>query len=336
MKRNIIALSIALSIISILISGCSKNPNALNLSGTVKNETSGKVYLQRYENKSFFTIDSAEVKNGQFQFRSEVKLPEIYGLSLKSSTENPFDSFIIFLDNNEITVELDTTAGFENTVVKGSKEHDLFLELSSQRKLPIKDIIKAHPSSIAALYIFYRYYSYRLSPEEIKEAIDLLDPSLKETDYVKVLNELANTLSKVSIGQKAPDFAANTINGTNVHLYDVLGKGYVLIDFWASWCAPCRKENPNLIKLYEKYKAKNFEIVGVSLDNKTEPWINAIEKDGLQWAQWIDKNAWAGEGVKNYGVRLIPSNFLIDKEGVIVAKNLKGEDLEHFLSDLLD
>lgn len=336
MKKATVTLSATALSTLLLISGCSKKAEGLDLSGTIKNATPEKVYLQRYENKSFFTVDSAEVKDGKFKFESDVKLPEIYGLSFNSSTANPFDSFIIFLDKNPITVELDTTDSFKNTLVKGSKEHDLYLELRSQKDVPVKEIIAKNPSSIAALYILYRYYSYRLSPDEIREAVNLLDPSFKGSDYVKVLNELANNLSKASIGQKAPDFKAKDAEGKEIKLSDNLGKGYVLIDFWASWCAPCRKENPNLIKAYDKYKEKGFEIIGVSLDNKTKPWLGAIEKDGLKWTQLIDENAWAGEGVVNYGVRLIPANFLIDKDGTIVAKNLKGEDLQNFLAEIFD
>lgn len=334
MKKYTLFLVILVS--TILLVGCGKNENKLDLSGTTKNISSGKIYLQRYENKSFFTIDSTEIVEGKFKFTSDIKLPEIYGLSLDGSGENPFNSFIIFLDNNPITVELDTIHEFENTVVKGSKEHDLFLKFKEQRKTPISQIIKENPSSLAALYLFYRYYSFRLSPEEIKESIQLLDPSLKNTDYVNVLSDLANTLDKVSIGQKAPDFEAKDVKGESIKFSSYLGKGYVLVDFWASWCAPCRKENPNLVRAYEKYKPKNFEIIGVSLDNKTKPWEKAISKDGLSWPQLIDEDAWAGEGVKNYGVRLIPANFLIDKDGVIVARNLKGDDLERVLSELID
>lgn len=325
----------AIASLLILIASCTKDPNQLNLSGIVKNESSGKIYLQRYENKSFFTIDSTEIENGKFKFETKVKLPEIYGLSLKASTVNPLNSFIIFLDNNPITVEFDTTDSFRNTVVKGSKEHDLFLDLRKRRDANLSEIIKENPSSIATLYLFYRYYSFRLSPAEIKANIELLDPSLKGTDYVKVLEELANTLDKVAVGQKAPDFGAVDTESKSVKLSDYLGNGYVLIDFWASWCAPCRKENPNLVKAYETYKEKGFEIIGISLDNKIAPWIGAIEQDGLTWPQLIDEDAWAGQGVKEYGVRLIPANFLIDKEGVIVAKNLKGENLQETLVSLI-
>jgi peroxiredoxin len=319
----------------ILVTGCGKNPNKLNLSGIVKNTSSGVIYLQRYENKSFFTIDSTSIIDGKFQFTTEVTLPEIYGLAIDNSG-NPFHSFIIFLDNNPIAVELDTINEFKNTVVAGSVEQDLLKELSKKYRTPISDILKEHPKSLAALYSFYRYYSYRLSPEEIRANLQLVDSSFANSEYVKVLEELANNLEKVSVGSKAPDFQAKTTVGDVVKLTDYLGRGYVLIDFWASWCVPCRKESPELIEVYKKYKEKGLEIISVSLDHKTEHWLNAIKQDGLPWIQLIDYGAWAGEGVKTYGVRLIPYKFLIDKEGVIIAKNLRGEDLDKLIGTYLE
>ncbi|MDR2383345.1 MAG: AhpC/TSA family protein [Prevotellaceae bacterium] len=324
-----------LVIFALMTGGCGKNPNKLNLSGTVKNVSSGTIYLQRYENKSFLNIDSTEIVNGAFKFTGEVKLPEIYGLAIDNSG-NPFHSFIIFLDNNPVKVELDTVNEFKNTVVTGSKEQDLLKEFSGKFRTPVSEILKEHPSSLAALYVFYRYYSYRLSSEEIKENLKLLDPKFQHTEYVKVLSELAENIDRVASGKKAPDFRALTREGKSVSLYDFIGRGYVLIDFWASWCAPCRKENPDLVKLYDKYRNKGFELISVSLDHKTDAWIKAIEKDGLTWIQLVDFDAWAGDGVKTYGVRLIPYKFLIDKNGVIVAKNLRGENLDELLNKYLN
>ena len=319
----------------LLLAGCGNHPNRLNLSGTVKNATSGTIYLQRYENKSFFIIDSTRIVDGKFKFTNEVKLPEIYGLAIDNSG-NPFHSFLLFLDKNPITVELDTLHEFKHTLVKGSKEQDLLNVLSGKLKTPVTEILKEHPSSLAALYVFYRFYSYRLSPQEIREGIQLLDTTFRKTAYVKVLSELAGNLEKVAVGSKAPDFQAQTRDGKTVRFSDYLGRGYVLVDFWASWCGPCRKESPDLVKLYEKYKDKGFELIGVSLDNKTKPWIDAIEKDDLHWTQLVDLGAWAGEGVKTYGVRLVPFKFLINKDGIIVAKNLRGEDLDKLVGTFIN
>lgn len=321
-------------IFALLLAGCGDQSERLNLSGTVKNVNSGWVYLQRYENKSFFTIDSTRIENGKFSFRNNVNLPEIFGLAIENSG-NPFHSFLVFLDHNPITIELDTINEFKQTKVTGSKEQDLFNELSKNLRVPINDILTDHPSSLAALYIFYRYYSYRLSPEEIRDGIRLLDASFQNSEYVRVLNEVAVNLENVDIGHKAPDFRAQTPDGKTVNLYDYLGNGYVLIDFWASWCVPCRKESPELVELYHKYKDKGFEIIGVSLDNKTKPWLAAVESDGLHWTQLIDPEAWAGEGVSKYGVRLIPYKFLLDKDGIIVAKNLRGENLDELVGTFL-
>jgi peroxiredoxin len=255
---------------------------------------------------------------------------------LSGSDEDPFTSFLVFLDENPITINFDPDNKFRNTVVTGSKEHDLFLELSSQKEKKIGEIIREYPSSIAALYLLYRYHSFRLTSEEIKANIALLDVSLQHTEYVKVLRELAETLDRVAIGEKAPDFSASKADGDSIRFSTLLGKGYVLVDFWASWCAPCRKENPYLVKAYETYHSKGFEIVGVSLDNTNEPWLNAIANDGLTWTQLIDHKAWAGEGVTNYAVRLIPANFLIDNKGTIIAKNLKGEELIKKLDEIFN
>jgi len=143
-------------------------------------------------------------------------------------------------------------------------------------------------------------------------------------------------VGNIKVGQPAPDFAAKDLADQTVRLADYRGQKVVLIDFWASWCGPCRKESPDLVKLYEKYKDKGFEFIGVSLDNKTKPWIDAIEKDGLQWTQLIDLGAWAGEGVKTYGVRLVPYKFLINKDGIIIAKNLRGEDLDKLVGTFIN
>ena len=305
---------------------------SINLSGTVKGLDEGKIYLQKFNDKSFDTIDSTSIQNGKFSFKSAVKLPELYGLTLDKNT----NSFYIFLEDSPITVELDPTRNYRNSKVLGSKSQTRFENFQkNQEDVNISDFIKEDPSSIVSAYVFYRNYSYRLSPQEIRDNIALLNESLRETQYVQVLKELANTVEKVSPGNKAPDFVSTTPEGKEERFSDHLGKGYVLLDFWAAWCGPCRRENPNLVAAYQKYKDKGFTVYGVSLDKSKTSWIKAIENDKLIWTQVSDLKFWNSEAAALYGVRAIPSNFLINADGEIVARNVTGEDLQKLLEELL-
>jgi peroxiredoxin len=137
-----------------------------------------------------------------------------------------------------------------------------------------------------------------------------------------------------NVGQIAPEIDLPTPEGKNVKLSSFRGK-YVLVDFWASWCGPCRKENPNVVKLYEKYKGEKFEILGVSLDKKKEDWIKAIQKDQLTWVHVSDLKFWYSQAAEDYEVESIPATFLIDPNGVIIAKNLRGSSLEKQIGKLL-
>jgi peroxiredoxin len=146
--------------------------------------------------------------------------------------------------------------------------------------------------------------------------------------------ELAARLEKLNIGKVAPAFSQTDPNGEPISLESFRGK-YVLIDFWASWCRPCREENPNVVRTYEKFKGKNFEILGVSLDNNKSRWLEAIKEDQLTWAQVSDLKYWRNAVAVQYGVQSIPANFLIDRQGKIVAKGLRGPALEATLERLL-
>jgi peroxiredoxin len=313
-----------------MTTACSEKHNLI-VTGTAKGVPSGKIYLQKFVNKMFFVIDSTDIEDGKFTFSENVELPEIYGLTLDTAKS----SFFVFFDASPVSIKLDTARYYRNTEVTGSASQDLYLEYQKNaREVKIGEFIRQHPASLVSAYVFYRFFSYRLTPEEIRANIALLDSSLLTTPYVKTLQEVAETIELVDIGKPAPDFTLNTPAGNAVRFSDKLGKGYVLLDFWAAWCGPCRRENPNVVKVFNKYRDRGFDVVGVSLDKSREKWEEAIEKDGLAWTHVSDLLYWDSKPARLYGIRAIPSNVLIDKNGIIIKKNLRGKELEAVLAEL--
>ncbi|MBC9914592.1 AhpC/TSA family protein [Chitinophaga varians] len=200
----------------------------------------------------------------------------------------------------------------------------------------IKLLIKMYPNTPVLLYAL----DY-LHPRRDKELINtelaklvkkypyLEEAKRKQADLVKA-EEIAR---KTDIGVTAMNFTQHNVSGKAVQLKDYRGK-YVLLDFWASWCGPCRQENPNVLDNYEKYHSKGLEILAVSLDDKKDAWVKAIKDDGLTWEHVSDLKGWKNEVAKEYNIRAVPSNFLIDKEGKIVAKDLRGEELTKKLEEI--
>lgn len=321
------------SILGLLLSSTAvhaQDNDKVAITGTVKGLSSGKVYLQKFDNKMFQTLDSAEIKAGTFKFNKTLKLPELYGLTVNKE-ESPL---YVFLEKGQINVSLDPEKYYRNSLVSGSVSNDLFSNYKKEKEVKIEEFIKKNPASLVSAYVLYRDFSYRLSPEEISHNLELLDPALHNTPYVAVLKDLVNVLNAVSLGKKAPDFEAANPEGKTIKLSDHFGK-YLLLDFWASWCGPCRRENPNLVKAYQKYHEKGFDIFAVSLDKSKEAWLKGIKDDNLSWNHVSDLAFWNSAAAKLYGVRAIPSNVLIDPNGVIIARNLTGEDLDKKLEELL-
>lgn len=323
---TIAALSLLLSTVAVY----AQEKSNVEITGTVKGQNSGKVYLQKFNNKMFFTLDSAELKDGTFKFKKTLELPELYGLTIDQD-ESPL---YVFLEEGKITVSLDSEGYYRNSVVTGSVSNDLFTNYKKRKQVKIDAFIKENPSSLVAAYVLYRDFSYRLNPEEIRSNLQLLDPKLSNTPYVAVLKDLVNVLTSVGIGNKAPDFEGLTPEGKSIKLSDHFGK-YLLLDFWASWCGPCRRENPNLVKAYKQYHDEGFEIFAVSLDKNKDAWLKGIKDDNLSWIHVSDLAFWNSAAAKLYGVRAIPANVLIDPKGMIVGRNLRGEDLDKKLEELL-
>lgn len=196
--------------------------------------------------------------------------------------------------------------------------------------------ITSHPSSPLSLELFPKV-AYEASYAEVKPLFDGLSAALKSSEAGQALSANLEKMKELQIGQLAPDFEIPDAEGNLVKLSSFRGQ-YVLLDFWASWCGPCRAENPNLIRVYNKFKTKGFNIVGVALEKQDhrDLWLKAIKNDNLPWVQLSELKFWESAAAKLYGVIAIPQNFLIDPDGRIVGKTLMGEELDQKLSQLLE
>jgi peroxiredoxin len=210
-------------------------------------------------------------------------------------------------------------------------------ELESEMKEAVYvSFLKQHPNSDVALFALKQYAGWDIDPVKVEPLFTMLPASVKAWPSAVALKDRIEIARKTAIGSYAMDFTQNDTLGKPVSLSSFKGK-YVLVDFWASWCGPCRRENPNVVKVFNEFKDKNFTILSVSLDqpNAKDKWLTAIHKDGLTWTHVSDLKFWDNEVAKQYGIRAIPQNLLLDPQGKIIAKNLRGEDLEEKLTEVI-
>lgn len=213
------------------------------------------------------------------------------------------------------------------------------MELEQDNTLYRKKAIKDHPEELPSLFIFTDMMRTQIVPyDEMKELYDGLASQLKESNIGKQIEEqIAAQEGALTEGETMEDFSADTPEGDELSLYEALENGtYTLVDFWAAWCLPCRQENPNIVDMYEKYKDEGFNVLGVSLDKDKDKWIDAIEKDELEWDQISNLQFWEDPIAQDLGIKAIPANFLLNEEGEVVARNIRGQSLKAKLEDLFE
>lgn len=284
------------------------------------------------------------------------------------------DQFLVFLEPSAV-IKIENTDSFSNAKIKGSRAHESYLglqqtlkplteqseqlsaqysalykakdtaamkkleprfeELDSSMKLVYADYVKKNPRSPIVMYALSQVAGWDVDPDKVEPLMKLLPVATRNLPSAKLLQEKIETARKTGIGRMAMDFTQNDTLGNPVSLSSFRGK-YVLIDFWASWCGPCRAENPNVVEAFRKYTDKGFTVLGVSLDrpNAKDKWIKAIHDDQLTWTHVSDLQFWKNAVAVQYGIQAIPQNILVDREGKIIGKNLRGEALQKKLDEL--
>lgn len=336
-----------------------------------KIEDSTRIILQRLDdNNRPVSLDTTYVLKNAFSFEGKTPDLNLHFVSVDNKGQVP-----IFLEDGQIDMQIkadsihlaDISGTEQNDIFasfrKGSAEinnrimqinndfrvasqskdtvtikalQDEFKEIQSKQQNFMLDFVNNNPKSlIAGMMLGNLVQTQAINPGEAEDILNSMDKSIQEHAAVKRIADHLQKLKATEIGAKAPDFSGPTPDGRTISLAESKGK-VTIIDFWAAWCKPCRMENPNVVRIYNQYKDKGLQIIGVSLDNKKEDWIKAIADDKLTWLHISNLAYFNDEIAKKYSVNAIPATFILDEKGNIVAKNLRGKELENKIAEMLN
>lgn len=320
-----------------------------NISGTVTGFNEGAT-VELLNGQTGATELSTVLKNGQFSFKGKMERPDFKIVLF--NRQQPY--ITIFLDNSNVNITGDK-ATIDKSKISGSASHTAFEQFNTSLEpyqavfapdgvfdeamhakamTLIQDFVSRNPGQYITPLAVIRYNQIADDVLKTEVLYNLLEPQIKATAMGQYIAQQIAEGKVNGNGTILPDFSQPDTSGISVSLSSLRGN-YVLVDFWASWCGPCRLENPNLVAAFKKYQSKKFTVLGVSLDKAKEAWMDAIHMDGLTWTHISDLQGWQNSVAQKFQIFNIPQNFLIDPDGKVIGKNLRGPALERKLERVL-